>query len=449
MRNGTGFWMRWWVPVVIGVQSFTALAGGIGIPPLDTGSYTPANVGAAGFVPPSTPGYFSPAGNTQGCDWAPIYGDAATQNLAFPEANTTYWQASPPLDSAAGTQIDIAGQFPNARFFSISLYNSAYEPITDIYDYQLAAASGAKPFLDPTRPNQAVRYGQSYSAHIVFAAVPALPAANTLYVTPDSITAKSAAPRAGQRLYLLYRVYVPYGSTASGDVPLPALSIQGQPFSTNTQTAACQNVVAQVLQNVLYTLTLTLGQLGAAAPTAPQFTVYKAGNTPGANIGLNGANQYMSAATTMPAGQVYIIRGKAPSHTASPTLAAGATPDTRYWSICQNGTLSTEVIGCVGDFQAITDSSDYYHIVVSAQNAPPPYADARHGFNWMPFGPRARATVIYRQLLPDAGFSGAIGSASMGDYTPQIAYCKTTQFEAAAAAGNTAEQIFQSCAASN
>ncbi|MFI4980036.1 MAG: hypothetical protein ACHQIO_06775, partial [Nevskiales bacterium] len=335
MRNGIGFWASVLVPVVLGVQSVTALAAGIGIPPPDSGSYTPATVGAASLVPPSTPGYYSPAGNTQGCDWAPIYGDAATQNLAFPESNTTYWQASPPLDSAAGTQIDIAGQFPNARFFSISLYNSAYEPIADIYDYQLAAASGAKPFLDPTKPNQAVRYGQSYSAHIVFAAPPAQPAANTLYVTPGSTTSGSA-PRAGQRLYLLYRVYVPYGNTASGDVPLPALSVQGQPFSTNTQSAACQNVVAQVLQNVLYTLTLTLGQLGAAAPTTPQFTVYKAGNTPGANIGLNGANQYMSASTTLPAGQVYIIRGKAPSHTAAPALAAGATPDTRYWSICQN-----------------------------------------------------------------------------------------------------------------
>ena len=429
-------------PVVIGVHA-AALAAGSGIAPPDQGPYTAATTGEARMVPSSTPGYFSSAGSTQGCDWSPIFGDAATQNLAYPEANTTYWQASPPQGVPAGAVIDITGQFPNARFFSIGLYNSDYEPISEIYDYQLAPTSGAKPFVNQTQPAAAGRYGQSYSAHIVFSAPPSSPAPNTLYAQTGTSSASSGA---GQRLYLLYRVYVPYGGTASGDVPLPALAYRGVPFSQDTQTAACQNLLSQFLQNVLYPLSLKSLLAAATPPKAPPFTVYDSGAVPGLNIGLNGANQYMSAELPLPAGYVYMVRGKAPSHTSPATAAAGEPAEVRYWSICQNGTISTQVSACVGDFQALLDSGGYYNIVVSNQGAPR-YADSSHGFNWMPFGPWSRATVIYRQLLAAPGFAGAIGSAGMGAYTPQLAYCSTAQFESFAAAMTSPEQVFQDCAA--
>jgi len=442
MRSGMQFVAALIAPVMIGAHA-TALAAGIGTPPPDQGPYTAAPIGDARMVPSSTPGYFSSAGSTQGCDWSAVYGDAATQNLAYPEANTTYWQASPPQDAPAGAAIDIAGQFPNARFFSIGLYNSQYEPISEIYDYQLTATSGAKPFVSETRPDAAVRYGQTYRARIVFGAPPASPAPNTLYT---QTAASSAGNSGGQHLYLLYRVYVPYGSTASGDVPLPALSYNSVPFSVNTQTAACQNVLSQLLQNLLYPASLKSLLAAATPPKAPQFTVYQGGSVPGLNIGLNGANQYMSAALPLPTGYVYIVRGKAPSHTSPTSAAAGEAAEVRYWSICQNGTTSTQVSACVGDFQARLDSGGYYNLVVSNQSAPQ-YADSSHGFNWMPFGPWFRATVIYRQLLAAPGFTGAIGSAGMGAYTPQIAYCSTAQFESFAAAASTPAQVFQACAA--
>ena len=431
------------VPLVMAALA-AAQAGGTGASPPDTGPYTAAPTGDAHLVPSSTPGYFSSAGSTQGCDWSPTFGDAATQNLAFPEANTTYWQASLPQDAPAGATVEIQGQFPNARFFSIGLYNSDYEPISEIYDYQLTPSSGAKPFVSQTQPAAAGRFGQSYNARIVFSTPPASPAPDTLYASSGSSTTGNSSG-AGQHLYLLYRVYVPYGSTASGDVSLPALTYQGVPFSQNTQTAACQSVLSQLLQNVLYSISLKSLLAAATPPKAPQFTVYKGGDTPGLNIGLNGANHYMSATLPLPTGYVYLIRGKAPSHTSPATAAAGEAADVRYWSICQNGAASTQVNACVGDFQALVDSGGYYNIVVSNQSAPP-YADISRGFNWMPFGPWSRAAVIYRQLLAQPGFAGAIGSAGMGPYTPQIAYCSTAQFESIAAAG-TPQQVFQACAA--
>ena len=432
------------VPLLMAAHA-SAQTGGTGAPPADTGPYTAASTGDARLVPSSTPGYFSSAGSTQGCDWSPIFGDAATQNLAYPEANTTYWQASLPQDEPASATVNIQGQFPNARFLSIGLYNSDYEPISESYDYQLTPSSGAPPFVSQTQPAAAGRFGQSYTARIVFSAPPASPAANTLYASSGSPAAANSSG-AGQHLYLLYRVYVPYGSTASGDVPLPALTYQGVPFSQNTQTSACQNVLSQLLQNVLYPASLKSLLAATTPPKAPQFTVYKGSDTPGLNIGLNGANQYMSASLPLPSGYVYIVRGKAPSHTSPATAASGMAAQVRYWSICQNGTTSTQVNACVGDFQALVDSGGYYNIVVSNQGAPP-YADAGHGFNWMPFGPWSGATVIYRQLLAQPGFAGAIGSAGMGAYTPQIAYCPTAEFELIAAQASTPAQVFQACAA--
>lgn len=427
--------------------SLTALAAGTGSPPPSGGEYTPARFGSASFVSPAAPNYFSPTANTQGCGWTPTYGDTSTQNLAYPEANATYWQASPPFYNAAGTRIRIDGQFANARFFSISLYNGSYSPIASLSDYQLVTHSGAKPFAGQTQPDPSVRSAQSYTAYIVFGAAPAQPAPNTLYVPPQ--VANNSVPNSPsrQQLYLLYRVYVPYGTTASGDVPLPTLSINGQPFSALTQSVTCQALTSEFLQNTLYSVPLTPGQTSYTAPTNPTFTVYKGGSVPGLNAGLNQANQYMSAQASLPAGYIYIVRGKAPTYTSSSKLALGAAPDVRYWSICQNTSISTEVVGCVGDFQAFVDANGYYHIVVTNQSAPPAYANFTHGFNWLPFGPQAPAQVIYRQLLAEPDFSGAIGSASMGAFTPEITYCTLTAFESYAAISNSAEQIFQECAA--
>ena len=425
--------------------SLAALAAGTGSPPPDAGEYTPARFGQASFVSPFASNYFSLAGDSQGCGWMPTYGDTATQNLAYPEANATYWQASPPFYNAAGTQIRIDGQFASSRFFSISLYNGSYSLISSLSDYQLLPHSGAKPFLSETQPDPSVSPAQSYTAYIVFGAAPAQPAANTLYVPPQ-ISNITGLPSL-QQLYLLYRVYVPRGATASGDVPLPVLSINGQPFSAFTQSAACQALSSQMLQNALYSVPLTPGQASYTAPKNPIFTVYQSSSIPGLSAGLNAANQYMSAQPSLPAGYIYIIRGKAPTYTSSAQLAPGAVPNVRYWSICQNTSVSTEVVACVGDFQARVDANGYYHIVVSNQAAAPAYADANHGFNWMPFGPQAPATVIYRQLLARPDFNGAIGSAAIGEYAPEITYCTLASFESFAASSHSAEQIFQECAA--
>ena len=420
--------------------SSAAIAAGVGVPPALHGEYTPGKLGLAQVAGGSGSLSLMPA--SQGCGWMPIYGDTSGQNYEYPEANATYWQASTPLVNAAGTSVAIQGQFPNARFFSISLYNGNWQLISALNDSDIQTASGQKPFLGPTQPNPAVPYGQAYSAAISFSAAAAVPAPNTLYVAPQ-ISGASTLPSV-QKLYLLYRVYEPYGATASGDVPLPQLSINGTPFSTVTQSALCQDLSSIAAQNATYSIPLSPGATALSAPANPAFTVYKDSGIPGLDVGVNGANQYMSASATLPAGYVYIVRGLAPSFPGEKGLKSGSVPDVRYWSVCQNTTPSTEVAACVGDFQAQLDANGYYHVVVST--SAPAGADTAHGFNWMPFGPQSPATVIYRQLLAEPGFSGAIGSAVMGEFTPQVVYCTTTAFQTLAATYPTRpDLVYQGC----
>lgn len=422
--------------------SAPAQAAGTGVPPFMKGEYTPGKVGRA-QSPPVT-GATETSGAQQGCDWAPIYGDTSSQNLAFPEANATYWQASPPQSIAAGAQIRIDGHFPNARFFSIGLYNSSWQLLGTLNDYEMVADSGARPFLAATKPNTSVARGQAYTAFIAFADAPAAAARNTLYAPPQR--AGLLGGTQPQKLYLLYRVYVAGAQTASGDVPLPALSINGQAFSASAQSSACRNTIPQALQNLLFAIPIRPGQAAFGTPKAPAFTVYKDSGVPGLDVGVSGSNQYMSAKPSLPAGYVYMIRGKAPSYTASPKLAGGAVANTRYWSLCQNTSISTEVVACVGDFQAVLDRGGYYHVVVSNDAAAPEYADVGHGYNWMPFGPQSPAAVIYRQMLADPAFPGAIGNASIGAYMPQIAYCTVSAFQSLARAYPASpDLVFQAC----
>lgn len=421
-----------------------AQAQGTGTAPPGGGEYTPGIYGNAQLAVPNSLGALLLAPALNGCDWSVIYGSGSSENFAFPESNATYWQASLPLINAAGTAVRIDGRFPDARFFSISLYNGSYQLQGTLQDYGMTTSKpDANPYANKTQLKAgASRSGAAYTAYVVFGSPPPKPAPNTLYVPPQ-LGASGASLPSVQQLYLLYRVYRPAGPTASGGEPLPALSINGAAFSGDTSALYCQNLSSLLAQSILYSIPLTPGQAATSAPTNPTFTLYKDSGIPGQDAGVNGDNQYMSASATLPAGYLYLIRGKAPTYTGSPLLAGSRAADVRYWSICQNTSLSLEVVACVGDFQATLDTDGYYNIVVTGDTTPPVYA---RGFNWMPFGTRSPATVIYRQLLAADHFSGASGSPTMGAYTPQLGYCKVSQFQTLAAAyAGSPKQVFIGC----
>ncbi len=96
----------------------------------------------------------------------------------------------------------------------------------------------------------------------------------------------------------------------------------------------------------------------------------------------------------------------------------------RYWSFCQNDPFTQRYIACLRDDQVKLDKDGFFTIVISRPADRPICAK-----NWIPWGPQPEGVLIYRHMLPDPAFRGAIQKASygseqktMGDYFPTPRY---------------------------
>ncbi len=98
------------------------------------------------------------------CAWA-AESSATTANLAFPDTDATYWVT--PFQYNPDTQITVSGQYPEARFFSLDVYDSAAGNFTvndvtsALVDYQIAPDLGS---LNPWQKN--AQSGGNYTVHV-------------------------------------------------------------------------------------------------------------------------------------------------------------------------------------------------------------------------------------------------------------------------------------------
>jgi hypothetical protein len=128
-------------------------------------------------------------------------------------------------------------------------------------------------------------------------------------------------------------------------------------------------------------------------------------------------NAYVYAAINRGYGKLLSI------HARAPTFGIGHN-QLRYWSFCENDPYSQRYIACLRDDQVKPDKRGWYTIAISRPSDRP-----RCAKNWIAWGPQPWGTLIYRHMLPDPGFSGAIQRASygseqrsMGDYYPTARY---------------------------
>jgi hypothetical protein len=137
-------------------------------------------------------------------------------------------------------------------------------------------------------------------------------------------------------------------------------------------------------------------------------------------------NAYVSMPISRGFGKLVVLHGRAPTfaetYPKAPTMPGGK--QLRYWSFCQNDPFSQRYVGCLRDDQVKVDKSGFYTIVVSRPADRPSCAR-----NWIPWGPQPQGVLIYRHMLPDPSFSGAIQRAqygaeraTMGDYFPSPRY---------------------------
>jgi hypothetical protein len=386
------------------------------------------------------------AGNA--CSW-PLVFEADTFNVAYPDENATYWLTQ--FVGLPGSRIRIDGVYPDARYFSFHAYDPLQRPVGSLADREIAPAAGSlNPFVTP-----GATPGGSYTAYVEFTPPPDDPAPNTLYAGE---TNEGTPNPAGT---IIYRVYVPDdASDRAGGVALPELTLEtangaialplgtceplppssGGQVSTLIRESSFPNAVPRVVPwppaqdppefVKFYSLATNLIDRLPSNPATDAIPR----DTSGGFLSNRHIN-YLFALTSRSLGDVFAMRARAP---VAPDTRAGAhltdPADLRYWSVCENDFLTQRFIACLADFQVQVDGDGFFTIAVSDPDDRPASA-----VNWLPWGgPFYEGNVIYRHMLPAAGFAGAIQNVAygesprdvMGDYFPEAAYCSTAEFEA-------------------
>ena len=158
------------------------------------------------------------------CSWAGE-SDERDVKIGAPDLDADYWYGA--LDGAAGSQIEITGSFPHARYFSFTLYSSDQQALTSIYDQQIVPDAGNyNPYLGRGAPGEPSRY----TLHVLFEDAPAKPAPNTVYAGRATATNSVG--------FMILRIYLPVGSV-SGGVEFPQIEVLTASGATEVDEGPC------------------------------------------------------------------------------------------------------------------------------------------------------------------------------------------------------------------
>lgn len=372
------------------------------------------------------------------CELSATRFDPDTVNVLFPDESAQYWSGS--YRAIPGTRIRIEGRFPHTRYMSWNIYDPVLRPFDHFADVQLVPHPGdVNPFLpgaDRTAENR------SYTMFIEFTPKPSSPAPNTLYVDPQK----------NPTGFFTYRTYIPdKGLDSTGGVGLPHVYVESGAGGPDLGSSCPEKPTVSAVTDAY------AGQDGPAAgapypgraqPHWRKFVnlcvsggdllfdnepgdAMPDGNSPCGNFGQGGFlsnmdNAYLYTLLSRGFGRVLTIRGRAPTfpdtRRGAKTMPGGK--QLRYWSICQNDPYTQRFVDCLADDQVKLDKDGFFTIVMSRPSDKP-----RHAKNWLAWGPQPQGVLIYRHMLPDAGFGAAIQNATygdeqatMGDYLPSLRY---------------------------
>jgi len=132
----------------------------------------------------------------------------------------------------------------------------------------------------------------------------------------------------------------------------------------------------------------------------------------------------------------------------------------RFWSVCTDEPLSTGVIRCIPDNEAINLNGYVTFVISDPSKRPSDAVMNQWGARWLPWGAigaddhvyglRGKQLtnesgvfyynlILYRQTVADPNFAQSILNVSqlpsyrwkdaMGDYWPSIGYCTSAQFQ--------------------
>ena len=389
------------------------------------------------------------------CAW-PVRDNADLVNVAFPDESSHYWGTV-----ALGipeTGMVIRGRYPEARYFSLHTYNPGLGAYDGLTDREIEPAQGSNPFVKPSQ-----EAGGTWKVTVLPGERPANPAPNTLYVGSTRGLPSPAS-------IVLYRVYVPDDpQDPEGGAGLPTVTPiiggaeAGFGFAgCSLTTAIPETGINELIKQMNWPDGVTIPSRGAAnPPTWHKFFsfgsslarlggVESLGPALEAVLGSGGLlnnldNDYMSASISREFGEVVVLRAKMPSF---PDTRAGEPAwrrsQVRYWSICQNHSITQRFVDCLADHESVRDDRRRATFVISDPEDRPANATGAEGVNWLPWGGTyPSGLIIYRQMLASPNFKRALAPVERGDsleealgpYLPRIAYCTTERFERDGPAG--------------
>ncbi|HEX6349826.1 MAG TPA: hypothetical protein VF160_10610 [Candidatus Dormibacteraeota bacterium] len=379
-----------------------------------------------------------PAGS---CAWfLPLQTNGA--NALYLDQAVTYWVTRVPY--VPGEKLVLRGQYPHARYFSVTAYDARTRALSSLYDAQIQPDPGSanpyQPGADRNTPHRAF----SLTANFLTPGQQPSAAPNQL----STGFTGSGAPASD--FFLVYRVYLPdQGRDAAGGEPLPsvtAVTALGQ--STFPACPAGYQPPAAVNQ--------AIAESGSPAPLpsvpgAAQPKWHKFYNL--ATSAANGAdstgktnfagtvtpytmktgsggyledleNAYLYTFLNAPSGPLVVIQAQALSY---PNTYAGAPTmpgptDVRYWSICSYDPVSQRNYACTPDFRTAPQLGGYTVVVSTPANKP---ADLC-GATWLPFGPAAQSLLIFRNQLGVSPYS--VQNVQVGQETAMGAYYPAARY---------------------
>jgi hypothetical protein len=387
----------------------------------------------------------SAQGIEQSCVMAVAKFDPATTNVAYPDDSAQYFVGG--YQAAPGMRIRIQGRFPHARYMSFNVYDQAQRPIDGLADVGIAPAPGSSNPFAPRADRTAER--RDYTVFVEFGPIPEQRAPNTLYTG----TGQGGAPNFNGTF--IYRIYIPdRGRDATGGVGLPKVTYEPVGAPPSDDPPPCRGTEKPAVEGVneafgaqaapadlpatsgqdpprwrkFVNVLSAVGQHALGTHQVGPANLDELGGSGGFLSNLDIA--YVSAGLNRGFGPVAVTRLRAPTFPDTrPGTRRMPRGQLRYWSVCQNDPATQRFIACVNDDRAVLDGDGFATFVVTTPAARPANARRECGVNWLPWGPSQRGVLIYRHMLPAAGFTQSIQAAepdreaaTMGDSLPASEY---------------------------
>ncbi len=370
------------------------------------------------------------------CAWPSVVG-VQSFNKGIPDPMAHYWDQ--PIVTGASVRITLSGTYPDARYFTLSVYTPQGTPVTrdglgsSLTDYQIAPEPGS---VNPwqRRASPGGRYEVTVQPTVTTGQANVLP-----------LPAGTSEAHPG---YLIYRLYDPASGSFSGVTPPTITLTQGK---TSRTLAACRTHIPIALPPKAPGATASTSPTSAATAPPPPGAFY---GMPAAEYiaGLADANTaYVTAYIIRPpADDVMVVTAKAP--TFPPTNAPSPWPqagvDMRYWSMCISLAIKGQPTvanalpngqtdyGCRDDYQTRLAHGDYAYVIGTETEKA---AISRvPGVTFLPL-PNTQTPRLYllhlRNKLISPSFTRAAqnitqatdpsaASAAMGPYYPRVSTCR-------------------------